>query len=309
MIKSTCELAGFVEEEDEREGNVAGENTGTLFLLRRNIGRYPRLSSGETLSLFRKMSLAKEEDRIAIRTKIYCGNMRLIETVAKSYYGKGACLSDADLAMEAAQALLLAIDKFDVSKGYKFSTYAFKYIRGILLRALAKGSRLIHLPESMIDELRAIEKAESELENEIFGTPSDCAIAKRAGLGVDRVQKVRTECRGVLSYDAPISNEGDCEDSLWDQFADPSLPTPAERLEFYEETEKWNRLHEQLGKVMDELSPRDRNIVQLRFGLGGRRPMKLADIARQFGITRVRAGQIVKAALAFLGRRLAPSAA
>jgi len=242
-----------------------------------NIGAVDLLTPKEEQALGKRVAEGDEE----AKKQLIEANLRLVVSIAKRYTGHG--LSFLDLVQEGNLGLIRAVEKFDYSKGYRFSTYATWWIRQAITRALADQSRLIRVPVHMVESINKIEKATKELMQELGREPSYKEIAERTGIPIAKINKYLRLAQQPLSLEMPV---GDEEESRLENFIeDNRTPTP--------EGETFNSYYnEQLEKAMKKLTLREREILKLRMGLGGEYPHTLEEVGTIFGVTRERIRQI-----------------
>ncbi len=242
-----------------------------------NIGAVDLLTPDEEQKLGKRVAEGDEE----AKKQLIEANLRLVVSIAKRYTGHG--LSFLDLVQEGNLGLIRAVEKFDYSRGYRFSTYATWWIRQAITRALADQSRLIRVPVHMVESINKIEKATKELMQELGREPSYKEIAERTGIPKKKINRYLRLAQQPLSLEMPV---GDEEESRLENFIeDNRTPTPeGETLNSY--------YNEQLEKVMKELTLREREILKLRAGLGKEYPHTLEEVGTIFGVTRERIRQI-----------------
>ena len=256
----------------------------------KEIGRIPLLSDDEEFEMFKKLAATKDEnERIKIRNKIAEHNLRLVVSISKRYVGRG--LHFLDLINEGNLGLLTAIDKFDVKKGYKLSTYATWWIRQAITRAIADKARTVRVPVHMVERILRVIRARGVYEQENDGlTPSAEELAEMTGYTVDAVEAALKYEVDASSLDNPVGEEEHGEQTtIGDFIADENMKTD-------EEGEK-SFLREALLEVMQDLSPREQKVIRLRFGLDDQRARTLEEVGKEFKVTRERIRQIEAKAL------------
>jgi RNA polymerase primary sigma factor len=248
----------------------------------KEIGRIPLLKREEEISLAKRVDAGD----IKAKTKLTTSNLRLVISIAKKYVGRG--MSFLDLIQEGNKGLIRAVEKYDWTKGYKFSTYATWWIRQAITRAIADQARTIRIPVHMVETINKMIRTSRKLMQELGREPSPEEIALEMGVETEKVRHVMKISQKTTSLETPI---GDDEDSyLGDFIADDTQASP------YDLTSK-KLLKENLDEVLASLSDREGRVLKMRFGLGGKRPMTLEEVGKEFGVTRERIRQIEAKAL------------
>jgi RNA polymerase primary sigma factor len=265
--------------------------TDSLQLFLKDIGKVDLLTAAQ------EVELAKRIERGDHRAKqeMVEANLRLVVSIAKRYRNQG--LPFLDLIQEGTIGLVRAAEKFDYRKGFKFSTYATWWIRQAVARALADKARTIRMPVHVVEKLNKIARAERKLRAELGREPLSAEIARELELTSDEVEQIRRSAQTPVSLEKPV---GDEEESEFGHFiTDESAPAPEDEAEtaFRKET---------LAKVLGMLSPRERAVLELRYGLDGKPPRTLDEVGRTFNVTRERIRQIENQSLKKL-RALADS--
>ena len=248
----------------------------------KEIGKVPLLSADEEIELARRMEEGDEE----AKKKLAEANLRLVVSIAKRYVGRGMLFLD--LIQEGNLGLIKAVEKFDYSKGYKFSTYATWWIRQAITRAIADQARTIRIPVHMVETINKLIRVSRQLLQEYGREPSPEEIAKEMNMPVDRVREILKISQEPVSLETPIGEEEDSH--LGDFIQDDNVPVPADAAAF-------TLLREQLNEVLDTLTDREQKVLKLRFGLDDGRARTLEEVGREFNVTRERIRQIEAKAL------------
>ena len=250
----------------------------------KEIGQIPLLTPDEEQALAQKVS---EGDQKA-KNKLTEANLRLVVSIAKKYSGRG--LHILDLIQEGNTGLIRAVDKFDHTKGNKFSTYATWWIRQAITRAIADQARTIRIPVHMVETINKVKKVSSQLLHENGHEPTAAEIAEAMGAGYseEKVREIMRVAQEPVSLETPIGEEEDSH--LGDFIPDEEAQVPAEAA--YQ-----SLLREQLGDVLGTLTPREEKVLRLRFGLEDGRLRTLEEVGKEFNVTRERIRQIEAKAL------------
>ena len=248
----------------------------------KEIGRVPLLTAEEEVDLARRMEAGDE----SARHRLEEANLRLVVSIAKRYVGRGMLFLD--LIQEGNLGLLKAVEKFDYSKGYKFSTYATWWIRQAITRAIADQARTIRIPVHMVETINKYIRVSRQLLQELGRDPTPEEIAHRMGLSVARVREIMKISQEPVSLETPIGEEEDTH--LSDFIEDEAAPDPADAASML-------LLKEQISEVLTTLAPREAEVLRLRFGLVDGRSRTLEEVGQNFGVTRERIRQIEAKAL------------
>lgn len=248
----------------------------------KEIGKVDLLTAEEERELAARMSAGDEEAKQHLTE----ANLRLVVSIAKRYTGRG--LQFLDLIQEGNLGLIKAVDKFDYHKGFKFSTYATWWIRQAITRSIADQARTIRIPVHMVETINKLVRHQRQLLQELGREPEPEEIAERMGITVDRVREIQKISQIPVSLEKPIGEEEDSQ--LGDFIEDEDAQSPAEQASY-------TLLREQLFEVLKELTPREEEVLKLRFGLEDGRTRTLEEVGREFNVTRERIRQIEAKAL------------
>ena len=248
----------------------------------KEIGKVPLLSPEEELELATRMSQGDEE----ARHRITEANLRLVVSIAKRYVGRGMLFLD--LIQEGNLGLIKAVEKFDHTKGYKFSTYATWWIRQAITRAIADQARTIRIPVHMVETINKTIRVSRQLLQELGHDPSAEEIARELDMPVEKVRDILKIAQEPVSLETPIGEEEDSH--LGDFIPDEDASEPSEAASF-------SLLREQLEEVLDTLAPREKKVLELRFGIVDGRTRTLEEVGKEFNVTRERIRQIESKAL------------
>lgn len=251
----------------------------------KEIGRVPLLTPEEEIDLALKIQAGGPEGEKA-KQRLSEANLRLVVSIAKRYVGRG--MQFLDLIQEGNLGLIKAVEKFDHTKGFKFSTYATWWIRQAITRAIADQARTIRIPVHMVETINKVKKVSSQLLHEYGHDPSAEEIAERLEMPVDKVREIMRVAQEPVSLETPIGEEEDSH--LGDFIPDDDAPVPAEAA-------SQTLLKEQLADVLKTLTPREEKVLRLRFGLEDGRPRTLEEVGKEFNVTRERIRQIEAKAL------------
>ena len=248
----------------------------------KEIGRVPLLTPDEEVDLAVRISNGDE----AAKKRLSEANLRLVVSIAKRYLGRG--MQFLDLIQEGNLGLIKAVEKFDYTKGFKFSTYATWWIRQAITRAIADQARTIRIPVHMVETINKVKKVSSQLLHANGREPSAEEIAEELDMPVDKVREIMRVAQEPVSLETPIGEEEDSH--LGDFIPDDDAPAPADAASH-------TLLKETLGSVLDSLTPREEKVLRLRFGLEDGRSRTLEEVGKEFNVTRERIRQIEAKAL------------
>ncbi len=248
----------------------------------KEIGKVPLLTPEEEVELAKQMSLGDEN----AKHRMTEANLRLVVSIAKRYVGRGMLFLD--LIQEGNLGLIKAVEKFDYTKGYKFSTYATWWIRQAITRAIADQARTIRIPVHMVETINKTIRVSRQLLQELGHDPSAEEIAKEMDMPVDKVRDILKIAQEPVSLETPIGEEEDSH--LGDFIPDEDASEPSEAASF-------SLLREQLEEVLDTLAPREKKVLELRFGIVDGRTRTLEEVGKEFNVTRERIRQIEAKAL------------
>ena len=262
------------------DGAVTVDDPVKVYL--KEIGRVPLLSSEEEIDLAIRIA----NGDVQAKQRLSEANLRLVVSIAKRYLGRG--MQFLDLIQEGNLGLIKAVDKFDYTKGFKFSTYATWWIRQAITRAIADQARTIRIPVHMVETINKVKKVQSQLLHQNGHEPTPDEIADELDLPVDKVREIMRVAQEPVSLETPIGEEEDSH--LGDFIPDDGPPPPADAASH-------TMLREQLSDVLSTLTPREEKVLRLRFGLEDGRSRTLEEVGKEFNVTRERIRQIEAKAL------------
>lgn len=288
MLDDDMDIDGLDDEEEVEldkidlsvpEG-VSIEDPVRMYL--KEIGKVPLLSAEEEIELAKRM----ENGDQAAKKRLAEANLRLVVSIAKRYVGRGMLFLD--LIQEGNLGLIKAVEKFDYTKGYKFSTYATWWIRQAITRAIADQARTIRIPVHMVETINKLIRVSRQLLQELGREPTPEEIAEEMNMPVERVREILKISQEPVSLETPIGEEEDSH--LGDFIQDDNVPVPADAAAF-------TLLKEQLVEVLSTLTEREQKVLRLRFGLDDGRARTLEEVGKEFSVTRERIRQIEAKAL------------
>ena len=248
----------------------------------KEMGKVPLLSADEEIEIARQVEAGNEQ----AREKLAEANLRLVVSIAKRYVGRGMLFLD--LIQEGNLGLIKAVEKFDYTKGYKFSTYATWWIRQAITRAIADQARTIRIPVHMVETIHKLSRVKRQLVQTLGRDPSPDEIAEAMDVSVERVREIIKIAQDPVSLETPIGEEEDSH--LGDFIPDDDIPLPSDAAAA-------TLLKEQLMQVLSTLTPREEKVLRLRFGIDDGRQRTLEEVGKEFNVTRERIRQIEAKAL------------
>ncbi len=275
IIKSSGEI-----EVSDSAKNIPTDDPVRMYF--KEIGKVPLLTAEEERDLAIRIEQGDEE----AKKKLCESNLRLVVSIARRYLNRG--LSFLDLIQEGNLGLIKAVEKFDYTKGYKFSTYATWWIRQAITRSIADQARTIRIPVHMVETINKLIRVSRQLLQEYGREPTSEEIAREMGITVEKVREIKKISQDPVSLETPIGEEEDSH--LGDFIPDEDIPSPVDAAAY-------SMLQKQLREVLDTLSEREKKVLILRFGLDDGRPRTLEEVGREFNVTRERIRQIEAKAL------------
>ncbi len=280
-------IAAAAQEEEEEDlenalntDDIAIDDPVKVYL--KEIGRVPLLSPDEEVTLAVRIAEGDE----SAKKRLSEANLRLVVSIAKRYLGRG--MQFLDLIQEGNLGLIKAVEKFDYTKGFKFSTYATWWIRQAITRAIADQARTIRIPVHMVETINKVKKISSQLLHTNGHEPTAEEISDELDMPVDKVREIMRVAQEPVSLETPIGEEEDSH--LGDFIPDDDAPAP-------QDAASHTLLKEQLSEVLDTLTPREEKVLRLRFGLEDGRSRTLEEVGKEFNVTRERIRQIEAKAL------------
>ena len=278
----------LVEEPKNQENLTSINADDSVRIYLQQIGKIPLLTSEEELDIAKKI---RDKNCELSKNILVNANLRLVVSIAKKYIGRG--LSFLDLIQEGNMGLMKAAERFDYSKGYKFSTYATWWIQQSITRAIADKARIIRLPIHMVESLSKIKKATTDLTTELGRTPTKQEIAYRLGISVTKLTSIVKSSQSTISIESPANQKEDST-KIVDYIVDESTITPDSMV-------SQESLSDDIRKMLNQLSPKERDVLILRFGLDNDGTKKTLDeIGSQYGVSRERIRQIENRAISKL---------
>ncbi len=275
-----------VAEEEPNTYSRGDSSYDSIQMYLREIGRYPLLNAQEERDLAKRITEGDEEAKNLLAR----ANLRLVVSIAKKYVGRSPDLTLLDLIQEGNLGLFKAVEKFDYTKGYKFSTYATWWIRQAITRALADQSRTIRIPVHMVETIAKYKQIVRRLSQDLGRDPMPEEIALEMGVDVDKIYQIEKIDQDTVSLESPVGDEDEGKSVLGDFIKDDKILSPDQEV-------ARRILADQLGEIMDELSPKERKILEMRHGLINGVYHTLEEVGKEFGVTRERIRQIEAKAL------------
>ncbi len=279
-VEPAADVKKIISIKEDYLANVKTNDPVRMYL--KEIGRVPLLTAKEEVTLAKLM----EEGNHTAKRKLVEANLRLVVSIAKRYVGRGMLFLD--LIQEGNLGLMKAVEKFDYTKGYKFSTYATWWIRQAITRAIADQARTIRIPVHMVETINKLIRISRQLLQELGRDPTPEEIGKKMGIPEEKVHEILKIAQEPVSLEIPIGEEEDSH--LGDFIPDDDAIAPADAAAY-------ELLKDQLNEVLDTLTDREQKVLKLRFGLMDGRARTLEEVGKQFGVTRERIRQIEAKAL------------
>jgi len=263
-------------------GGKSDSGYDSIQMYLKEIGQYPLISGGEEKELAKRIQNGDDE----AKTLLARSNLRLVVSIAKKYVGRSPDLTLLDLIQEGNLGLFKAVDKFDWTKGYKFSTYATWWIRQAITRALADQSRTIRVPVHMVETIAKYKQVVRRLSQDLGRDPLPEEIATEMGLEVEKIYNIEKIDQNTVSLESPVGDEGDDgKSTLGDFIADDKILSPDQEA-------SRRIISDQVKEILDDLPPKERKILEMRHGLVDGITHTLEEVGKEFGVTRERIRQI-----------------
>ncbi len=263
-------------------GRASSESSyDSIQMYLKEIGQYPLVSAAMEKELAKRIEAGDEEAKGLLAK----ANLRLVVSIAKKYVGRSADLTLLDLIQEGNLGLFKAVDKFDWTKGYKFSTYATWWIRQAITRALADQSRTIRVPVHMVETIAKYKQVVRRLSQDLGRDPLPDEIATEMGLEVEKVYQIEKIDQDTVSLESPVGDEGEDKSTLGDFLSDDKILSP-------DQESSRRILADQVRNILGDLSPKERKILEMRHGLNDGITHTLEEVGKEFGVTRERIRQI-----------------
>ncbi|MES2314860.1 MAG: sigma-70 family RNA polymerase sigma factor [Patescibacteria group bacterium] len=262
-----------------RTGGDSGYDSIQMYL--KEIGQYPLINASMEKELAKRIQNGDEEAKNLLAK----ANLRLVVSIAKKYVGRSPDLTLLDLIQEGNLGLFRAVDKFDWTKGYKFSTYATWWIRQAITRALADQSRTIRVPVHMVETIAKYKQVVRRLTHDLGREPLPDEIATEMGMDTDKIYQIEKIEQDVVSLENPVGDDDDGKSTLGDFIADDKILSP-------EQESSRRILRDQVNTILNDLSEKERKILEMRHGLNDGITHTLEEVGREFGVTRERIRQI-----------------
>jgi RNA polymerase primary sigma factor len=266
---------------DKHRLGVSGADYDSVQMYLKEIGRYRLINAAEERTLAQRIAAGDLE----AKNELAKANLRLVVSIAKKYMGRSSDLTLLDLIQEGNIGLFKAVEKFDWSKGYKFSTYATWWIRQAITRAIADQSRTIRIPVHMVETIAKYKQVVRRLSQDLGREPLPSEIATEMGVDVEKIHHIESIDQSTISLERPVGDDDDGKSVLGEFIADDRVAPPD-----YNASQRI--LQDQIREILDDLSPKEREILELRHGLKDGVQRTLEEVGKQFNVTRERIRQI-----------------